>query len=125
MQLTREAATAWLVAYHRAWASDDPDDIRALFTDDAMYSTGPFDEPWHGIETIVRNWIERGDSSLNVDGDLQVVAVDDDLAVIEGRTRYHDNRAGPNTEYANVWFVRLDDDGRAREFREIWVERPG
>ena len=95
-----------------------------MFTDDATYSPGPFDQSWQGIDAIVRSWIERGDRSLNVDADIQVVAVDGDLAILEGRTRYHDNPKGPNTEFANVWFVRLTDDGRAHEFREVWVERP-
>ena len=124
MSLTRDSVTQWLAGYHDAWATDDPDAIRALFTEDASYSTGPFDAPWEGTDAIVAGWIENGDSSLNVEGDLQITAIDGDIAVLEGRTRYHDNPEGPNSEYANVWFVRLTPEGRAREFREVWVERP-
>ena len=42
---------AWLDNYRTAWASNEPDDIRALFTEGATYAGGPFDpEPWVGRE---------------------------------------------------------------------------
>ena len=35
--------------YIMAWRSNEPDDIRALFTPDAVYATSPNEpEPWRG-----------------------------------------------------------------------------
>jgi len=41
----------WLDGYLVARRTNDPDDIRALFTEDASYAGGPFDpDPWVGRE---------------------------------------------------------------------------
>ncbi len=55
------ALADWIAAYERAWASNDPDDIRALFTEDALYFTAPFRAPWQGRQEIVDGWIDRKD----------------------------------------------------------------
>ena len=44
----------------------------------------------------------------------------DDVAVIEGRTEYHVD--SPRL-YANLWVIRLDGDGRCREFTEWYLEQ--
>lgn len=36
-----EIVQRWLDRYLIAWQSNDPDDIRALFTEDATYAGGP------------------------------------------------------------------------------------
>ncbi len=43
----------WLDDYVKAWKSNNPQDIAKLFTEDAFYSTGPFDEPWIGQQAII------------------------------------------------------------------------
>lgn len=45
--------TAWMNGYLRAWDSNTPEDIRALFTDDAEYHTAPFVDPRVGVDAIV------------------------------------------------------------------------
>jgi uncharacterized protein (TIGR02246 family) len=47
------ALADWIARYERAWASNDPDEIGALFSDDASYFTAPFREPWRGRQQIV------------------------------------------------------------------------
>ena len=52
--MERAEVEQWVKAYERAWASNDPEEIGALFTDDARYYTAPHREPWTGRDTIVR-----------------------------------------------------------------------
>jgi ketosteroid isomerase-like protein len=52
---------AWIDGYVRAWNSNDPADIRALFTQDAAYYTEPYGPPWEGRDEIVRQWLDRKD----------------------------------------------------------------
>jgi hypothetical protein len=40
------AVAAWVDQYSRAWNSNDPADIRDLFSEEAVYYTGPFDPRW-------------------------------------------------------------------------------
>ncbi len=115
----RTAARAFVDGYERAWRSNDPDDIRAIFTPDAEYRTEPWAEPWRGHDGIVAGWLEAKDApdSYTFDGD--VAAVDGDIAILEGVTRYTGGKV-----YRNLWVVRLADDGRARSFTEWFMKEP-
>jgi ketosteroid isomerase-like protein len=119
--MDRSGVEAWMAQYRKAWSSDDPQEIAALFTEDATYSPYPWPREknrWEGRDTIVQRWIGHGDSKLNWRFEHEILAVDGDTAVIEGWTDYDDEA------YANVWLIRFADDGRAREFREWWVQKP-
>ncbi len=113
----------WLTGYRQAWRSDDPTDVGALFTEDALYYTGPFDEPWAGRAAIVAGWIDRGDSKNGWTFRHEILAVEGEIGVVRGWTTYAATAAAPETEYSNLWIVRLTDSGHAREFREWWMER--
>ncbi len=117
----RDAVGKWIEAYQRASNSDDPDEISALFTEDAVYLTGPYDEPWRGRDEIVKQWIERGDSGLEWDFRYEIVAVEGDRAVIEAWTEYTSPQY--KHSYSNVWVIELEG-GRAKTFKEWWVEDP-
>lgn len=108
----------WLGGYIRAWGSNDPKDIGRLFTEDAEYFTSPWREPWRGRPGIVEGWLDRKDEPGTWSFESEVVAVDGDLGVVRGVTRYND----PDPDYVNLWLIRLDDAGQCREFTEYWME---
>jgi uncharacterized protein (TIGR02246 family) len=120
----RSAIESWLSAYRHAWETDDPDDVAALFTEDATYSPWPFSKSWEGRDTIVARWIERGDSKNPWRCDSEVLAVEGDTGVIKGLTTYPAHDDEPEDAYSNIWVVQLAPDGRARSFAEWWVQRP-
>jgi ketosteroid isomerase-like protein len=109
---------AWVDAYRAAWESNDPDDIRALFTTDATYRTEPWKEPWRGHEEIVRGWLEHADEPGGVAFQWSPIVETDEVSVIEGTTQYRD---GPL--YSNLWVIRLTPGGLAREFTEWWMDQ--
>jgi ketosteroid isomerase-like protein len=113
----RVVVERWVEAYRRAWESNEPDDIRAVFVDDARYFPSPHDEPWSGVESIVEGWIDNRDEAGSTGFEWEVVAVEGDVAVIRAVSTY------PDTVYDNVWIVTLDADGRAREFTDFWIAR--
>ena len=102
----------WVEGYVRAWNSNDPAEIGALFTADAAYYTEPYSAPWRGRDEIVRQWLDRRDEPGEAEFRWQPLTVGPDLAVVQGETRY---RTPPRT-YSNLWVVRLDAEGRCREF---------
>jgi uncharacterized protein (TIGR02246 family) len=53
--MDRAGFEGWLRRYFEAWVSNDPDDVAALFTEDALYWVGPFREPWVGRDQIVND----------------------------------------------------------------------
>ena len=114
----RADAEAWVERYVAAWASNEPDDIRSLFTDDATYLTAPYREPWRGSRAIVEGWLDRKDEPGGWDFRSEVLGVDGDLAFVRGWTIYH---AREHSSYSNLWVIRLAGDGRASEFIEWWM----
>jgi uncharacterized protein (TIGR02246 family) len=117
--VTKDEVIRWLEGYVKAWKSNDPEDIAMLFTEDATYSTGPFDEPWVGREAIIEGWIGIGDKPQDWTFDYEVLAVDGDLGVMHGTTVYRDNVG----TFSNIWLIRFAADGRCKDFKEWFVRR--
>lgn len=114
------AAERWVELYVRAWTTNAPDDIRATFTDDAVYKGRPDDpEPLVGIEAIVEDWQGYPEPPDTWSFEHEVIGVDGDLAFIQGTTEYPgDDRP----LFFNLWVVRLASDGRASAFTEWFME---
>jgi hypothetical protein len=115
-----DAATSWMEKYIAAWASNEPDDIRALFTEEAVYATRPQDkDPWRGREQIVDRWLTARDDADEWTFDWTLLGTDGGLAFVQGYTHY----LGDRPSYDNLWAIRLEPDGRASEFTEWFMER--
>jgi len=110
---------AWVERYVHAWETNDPADITALFTPDAVYEPRPDEAAWRGHEGIVAGWLERDGQPGTWTFRSEILAVAGDLGFVRGWTRYLDD----GTEYSNLWVVRLNDDGRCSSFIEWWMER--
>ncbi|WP_426997398.1 nuclear transport factor 2 family protein [Pseudarthrobacter sp. N5] len=114
-----DAIKAWMEKYIAAWTSNAPEDIRGLFAEDAVYATRPYDpDPWRGRERIVERWISEGDQPEDWTFQWSVLGVDGELAFVQGRTSYLDDRPS----YENLWIIRLGPDGRAVSFTEWFME---
>ena len=111
--------TAWIEGYVRAWNSNDPAAIGALFTEDASYFTEPYRPPARGRVAIVAWWLENRDEPGETTFSWEPLVVTDDLAVVTGTTTY------PDHVFSNLWLIRLTPEGTCREFTEWWMEHPG
>lgn len=109
----------WLDRYERAWASNSPDDVRSLFTDDATYRTEPYADPAIGVDEIVELWTEHADEPESWTFERGATARDGDRFFVEAVTRYPEHGT-----YSNLWIVRLSPDGRANEFTEWYMHQP-
>jgi hypothetical protein len=124
---TKETVTAWLRAYVRAWETYDPDEVADLFTENAAYAYHPFDEPIRGRLAIVASWLEGKDPAGTYDGRYEPVAIDGNIAVANGRSRYFKDatKADLDREYDNLFLIEFDDHGRCRSFREWYMSPRG
>lgn len=127
------SAQAWLDRYLAAWASYEPEAIADLFAPDVRYRYHPHDEPVVGRDAVVASWL--GDSSRpgastrdepgTYDAEYAPVAVDGDVVVATGRSRYRDAPDGPVVRtYENCFVIRFDEGGRCRELTEYYVQVP-
>ncbi|BCJ54441.1 hypothetical protein Asp14428_59160 [Actinoplanes sp. NBRC 14428] len=115
-----DAVTAWVDRYRTAWESNDPEDIGGLFAEDAAYFTEPWAEPWRGRDAIVAGWLEHRDEPGTTTFEWHPLIITDDLAIIEATTHY----TSPPRTYSNMWVLRLDIGGQARQFTEWWMQHP-
>lgn len=115
--MDRSQVARWLEGYVRAWETNDPDDIKALFTEDAEYRTEPFAAPWRGHDDIVTSWIDRKDGP-GWGFEPGEITVCGDISFAEAVTYY------PDRTYSNLWVLRLNGDGRCSSYTEWWVLRP-
>lgn len=109
-----------MVGYIAAWESNNPQDIRALFTKDAVYATRPNDpSPWRGQDEIVEKWIASADEPEDWTFEWSLVGIDGDTAFVRGVTTYLNGQP----TYDNLWIVRFAPDGRASAFTEWFIAR--
>lgn len=127
--MNHDAVQRWLDAYLGAWKSYDPDQIAALFAEDAAYRYHPADEPVRGREAIIRAWLEPAgdeggrDTPGTYDGDYRPFAVDGDRAVAVGTSTYWTDasRSQLRDVFYNCWLLEFDDAGRCRSFTEYYM----
>jgi ketosteroid isomerase-like protein len=120
--VTRESVLDWLSKYETAWRTAGTAALAELFTDDASYSTAPYDPPSNGLTEIGKMWEqEREGPDEQFTMTSEVVAIDGDTAVARLKVDY----AGPPArEYRDLWIIRFDRAGRCRAFEE-WPFWPG
>jgi len=125
--MERAAVVDWLKAYMHAWETYSPEAIGDLFTEDAIYSFHPYDTPVTGRQAIVDAWLKDPDAPGTFRANYAPVAIDGDVAVVNGRSRYFtdSSRSEPAREWDNIFVIDFEQDGRCRSFREWWVAPRG
>jgi ketosteroid isomerase-like protein len=124
---TLAALTDWLDRYEQAWRNNDPDQIRDLFTEDAVYRWHPWEDGGdaaEGAEDIVQAWLEQPDDPDDWTLECEPVAVNGEVGVARCVTRYRATARGPARVYHNNWVLSLDDDGRCSDYTEYYMKEP-
>jgi ketosteroid isomerase-like protein len=119
--ITRENVARWVAAYEAAWRAPGTGALAGIFTPDASYLQGPYEEPACGLPAIERMWeAERDGPDESFQMTSEIVAVDGDTAVVRLEVRYGD----PVTQrWRDLWLVRFAPDGRCASFEE-WPFAP-
>ena len=121
--MTREQLQAWIAAYERLWRTPGSDGLAELFSEDAAYSTAPFQEPHRGLAAIAEMWeAERLGPDEDFQLESEIVAVDGDTGVARIDVRYGPPR---DQRYRDLWVIVLGDDGRCTRFEEWPFWPPG
>jgi uncharacterized protein (TIGR02246 family) len=121
--MEREPVAAWITAYERAWRSPGTEALAEIFTPDATYLQGPYDEPLSGLPAIAEMWDEERtgpDEAFTMTS--EIIAVEDDTAVVRVEVEYGEP---DEEEFRDLWIIRFADDGRCRAFEEWWFSPDG
>jgi hypothetical protein len=115
-----ETFRSWLDRYFSAWASNDPDEVADLFTEDAEYSWGPFRASAFGRDAIVRAWVEGG-APPRMRWSVDPIAISGDRGAAHWNVSFRGD-AGGVVELDGILVCSFGDDGRCTLHRE-WYER--
>ena len=113
-----ERLDEWMEAYIEAWSTNEEADIRALFSQDAVYDPQTADGELHGHEEIVDWWQDVDDHPDNWDFEWLPLVETDDMSVITATTRY----LNPEASYRNLFVIKFDENDRCRDFTEWYIE---
>jgi len=122
--VNREQVRDWVAAYERAWRAPGTGALAEIFTADASYRQGPYDDPVAGLGAIGAMWEKERDGPGEVFRmTSDVVAADGDTAVVRVEVGYGDP---VRQEFRDLWIVRFAGDGRCASFEEwpFWPEQP-
>jgi SnoaL-like domain len=127
MALKRETVQQWLDAYVQAWLSYEPDAIGALFSDQATYAWHPWDSDTdvvRGRAEIVKAWLDDKDKPGTYQAHYEPLAIDGDLAIATGRSRYFDSSGALKREFHNCFVMHFDERGQCTSFTEWFMQTP-
>ena len=128
--MTHDDVQAWLDRYIKAWQSYEGEEIAALFSEGAEYRYHPWDEPLHGRDAIVEDWLSPGGdpAQRDVPGTVAAAyhpfAVDGDIAVATGTSTYYVNASQAEVfrRYHNAYLIAFDAAGKCRSFTEFFMK---
>jgi hypothetical protein len=118
----KAAFQGWLDRYVEAWKSYDEAEIGDLFGEDVVYKYHPQDPGLHGRAEVVKSWTENKDDPGTYDAHYDATAIDGEVHVATGWSRYFDSAGKLRDEYLNVYLCKFDGDGRCTEFTEYWIQ---
>ena len=123
--MDRKSLQLWLDKYVEAWRTYDPAHIGDLFSEDALYFYSPWDEdnPVRGRDAIVGAWRKEPDSSGLWEARYLPIAIEGNVGIAQGRTRYFRADGTVNREFQNIFVLHFDDAGRCERFTE-WFMQP-
>lgn len=116
--MTTEDLAAWLDAYQRAWEGRDPDAAAALFSAEATYHWGPFEEPLRGREAIRERWASAVAGQAGISFGSEPLAVGDGRGLARWWASFTVPAARLRVRLEGIFQVTLGRDGRCVEFRE-------
>ncbi len=124
MRLTQEQFREWLERYFRAWQSNDPDEVTALFSEDAVYYYGPFQTPSVGRRKIVERWISSPEQQTEIQYTCAPLAIHENLGVAHWHVLYRSGKdLSAAIEMDGVLVLKFDDQLRCTEHREWYARR--
>ena len=119
--MNREAVQRWLERYEQVWRTPGTERLQELFTPGASYLPSPWGRSLDGLDEIARFWeSERDSADEEFTMSSDVVAVDDDIAVVRVEIAY---AAADSGRWRDLWILAFTSDHRCSSFEE-WPFAP-
>jgi hypothetical protein len=128
LDVERQGFREWLDRWIALWRKAKPErsEIEGLFSEDPTWSFQPYEsKPARGRASVVGRWLENIDPPGSWECEYEPLAVDDEVAVAQGWSRYEAARgATRDVTYCKLLVCRFSADGRCRSLVEWYMETP-
>ena len=122
--MTIEDLARWMDAYGAACVSNDPADVRALFSADAVYYTSPYKPPWVGREKIVEMWTADPENQQELTFGHEPLSVEGDTGIAHWNMTWVTGTSDKaRAELDGILVLRFDSEGRCSDHREWFFRR--
>ena len=118
--LTLERFTAWMAAYGRASAENDPQASANLFAENARYYENPFEEPIVGREAIYEYWNKGAQNLKDKEAFFEILAINGNTGIARWQSGFTVVESGKRLALDCLFVVEFDDEGLCQSFREWW-----
>ncbi len=111
--------TKWFSELKRIWLEKDISALKEIVADEFDYYEDPYLPPIKTLEELQSAWQEINDQDIK-ELDIQVL-ID---GQIEGSGMYHfiySDPAGVQHESRGSYYLKLNSEGKATEFRQWWT----
>jgi hypothetical protein len=118
--VTYEAFKSWLDAYGRAWETQDPRAVAALFTEEATYQETPFVGPLRGRSAIAAYWSHATGSHTNVHFGYEVLTLDENNGIAHWWCSFLRPPGTAPLKLDGIFVLQFEGSGRCKSLREWW-----
>lgn len=124
MKLSLESLSQWLDRYFTAWKTNEPVEVAGLFTEDAVYYYGPFQEPARGRVRIVERWIADPQQQTDIRTTFEPLAVNGQMGIAHWQVAFRSaEQPLVETRLDGILVLIFDEQMRCREHREWYVRQ--
>lgn len=121
-QVAPQVGGQWLAAYGQAWEGRDADGAAKLFSADALYAWGPFDE-LRGREAIAERWAQATAEQRDVRFRWDVLGAIGSTVVARWWCDFGVRGSDRQIALDGIFLIELDEGGLCTSFREWWAVR--
>jgi hypothetical protein len=114
----RATVDRWVAEYMRCWREKDADGVAELFTENALYRSSPFREPFVGRAAIRNYWGRATGTQVGIHVEAGVPVCDGNRASVEWWATWATD--GVPTTLPGCLMLRFAPDARCEELREYW-----
>ena len=119
--MARQKMERWVREYFRCWKEKDTSGLRKLFTESAVYRSGPFREPLAGTDAIGAYWRRATRSQRGLEIRVGLPLCDRNHAAVEWWATWKEGK--DSITLPGCLVLRFAPDGRCQELREYWDYR--
>jgi len=124
MEITTDQLSEWLRRYFHAWVTNDPAEVAALFSEDAVYYYSPFKEPSRGRTDIVEKWVSDPEGQSDITTQFETLAVEGNLGIAHWNVKFRSHAGKTRRNEADgILLLHFNSELECTEHREWFSHR--